>query len=170
MVENFGWPCFEGTLRQAGYDAADLSLCESLFTAAGAKAPFYRYGHTAKVFSDESCPTGSSSISGLAFTPPGSSPAGDELVARALELPLELPLPRPTELPWRRRRHLRSARPRVSGLTSSCASPRRTQAGWPTPTRIRLDPKTVALSFRSNPGGLNLTVSGSTAKTPSRAR
>jgi len=73
VVENFGWPCLEGSLRQAGYDGADVSLCESLYSAASAKVPFYRYKHTAKVFSEESCPTGSSSISGLTFTPPGST-------------------------------------------------------------------------------------------------
>ena len=34
-VENFGWPCYEGLVRQGGYDAANLSTCESLYAPAG---------------------------------------------------------------------------------------------------------------------------------------
>jgi hypothetical protein len=63
----------EGNGRQPGYDGADLSLCEGLYSGGSARAPLYTYAHTAKVFSEESCPTGSSSISGLAFTPPNST-------------------------------------------------------------------------------------------------
>ena len=37
-VENFGWPCYEGSPRQGGYDAANLNLCENLY-AAGAARP-----------------------------------------------------------------------------------------------------------------------------------
>ena len=37
---NFGWPCYEGPIRQAGYDAADLALCESLYAAGfGGRVP-----------------------------------------------------------------------------------------------------------------------------------
>jgi glucose/arabinose dehydrogenase/PKD repeat protein len=75
-IENFGWPCYEGAGRQAGYDSQDLPLCESLY-ATGATDPYYTYNHAGKVHSEESCPTGSSSISGLAFTPPGSTLPGD---------------------------------------------------------------------------------------------
>ena len=32
-VENFGWPCYEGPSRQAGYDGANLNICESLYSA-----------------------------------------------------------------------------------------------------------------------------------------
>ena len=72
-LENFGWPCFEGTGRHGAYDATDLSLCESLYSSNAVRPPYYRYKHSDKVFSEESCPVGSSSISGLAFTPPGST-------------------------------------------------------------------------------------------------
>jgi glucose/arabinose dehydrogenase len=68
-VTNFGWPCFEGTGRQGGYDGANLNLCESLYTAGGQKAPHYTYQHTAKVVTGETCPTGGSSTSGMAFYP-----------------------------------------------------------------------------------------------------
>ena len=76
-VANFGWPCYEGAPRQSGYDSANLNLCESLYTAgAGAVvAPYYAYHHSDKVVSGESCSTGSSSISGIAFYQGGSYPA-----------------------------------------------------------------------------------------------
>jgi glucose/arabinose dehydrogenase len=75
-VTNFGWPCFEGVGRQPGYDAANLNLCESLYTAGGQTDPYYTWNHTAKV-ANESCPTGSSASTGVAFYPgSGPYPAG----------------------------------------------------------------------------------------------
>jgi glucose/arabinose dehydrogenase len=72
---NFGWPCYEGNGRQSGYDAADLSLCENLYSTTEAKAPFFTYNHSAKVVAGETCPTGSSSISGLRFYDGATYPA-----------------------------------------------------------------------------------------------
>lgn len=78
VAENFGWPCYEGALRQPGYDAAGLDLCEDLYTeGAGAIAPpALTYNHASKV-ADETCPTGGSSVTGVAFYPDagGSFPA-----------------------------------------------------------------------------------------------
>jgi glucose/arabinose dehydrogenase len=66
-VENFGWPCYEGNPRQSGYDGANLSICENLYGQAGGHTqPYFAYHHADKV-STEACPTGSSSIAGLAF-------------------------------------------------------------------------------------------------------
>ena len=76
-IENFGWPCYEGTGRQPGYDGANLDICENLY-AAGAGAvnpPYYTYAHSAKVVPGESCPTGGSSTTGLAFYTGGSYPS-----------------------------------------------------------------------------------------------
>jgi glucose/arabinose dehydrogenase len=75
-VENFGWPCYEGVGRQPGYDGANLNICESLYAqGAGAVAsPYFTYNHNAQVVPGESCPTGSSSIAGLAFYPAGPFP------------------------------------------------------------------------------------------------
>ena len=68
-VTNFGWPCYEGSGRQGGYDSANLSICENLYAAgAGAvQAPLFAWNHSAKVVSGEGCPTGSSSAAGIAF-------------------------------------------------------------------------------------------------------
>jgi glucose/arabinose dehydrogenase len=75
-VENFGWPCYEGAARQPGYDGANLDICENLYSAgAGAvTSPYFTYNHSEKVVAGETCPTGSSSIAGLAFYPGGPFP------------------------------------------------------------------------------------------------
>jgi glucose/arabinose dehydrogenase len=69
VAENFGWPCYEGNGRQPGYDDANLTVCESLYSAgAGAhNTPYYTYNHSAKVVPTDPCPTGGSSIAGVAF-------------------------------------------------------------------------------------------------------
>src|SRR5262249_10589480 len=76
-IDNFGWPCYEGNARQSGYDAADLSLCESLYAqSAAVTAPYYQYAHSDQVAPNDPCPTGSTAIAGLAFAPSagGTSP------------------------------------------------------------------------------------------------
>ncbi len=68
VVENFGWPCYEGNPRQGSYDGANLSICENLYAAGNADTkPYHAYRHADKVVVGETCPTGSSSIAGLAF-------------------------------------------------------------------------------------------------------
>jgi glucose/arabinose dehydrogenase len=68
VVENFGWPCYEGAGRQSGYDGANLSICETLYGQAGAvTAPYHAYHHSNRVVEGETCPTGSSSIAGMQF-------------------------------------------------------------------------------------------------------
>jgi glucose/arabinose dehydrogenase len=70
-VTNFGWPCYEGSARQSGYDSANLSICENLYAAgAGAvQAPLFAWNHSSLVVPGETCPTGSSSAAGIAFEP-----------------------------------------------------------------------------------------------------
>jgi glucose/arabinose dehydrogenase/PKD repeat protein len=68
VVENFGWPCYEGAGRQAGYDGANLNICENLYgTPGAATAPYHAYHHSSRVVPNETCPTGSSSMAGLEF-------------------------------------------------------------------------------------------------------
>ncbi len=75
-ITNFGWPCYEGAARQGGYDAANLSLCENLYAdPAAVTAPVYTYNHADKVTPNETCPTGSSSITGIAFYRGGNYPS-----------------------------------------------------------------------------------------------
>ena len=71
---NFGWPCYEGAARQSAYDSLNLNVCENLYAAGSAAwtPPYYTYNHSAKVVTGETCPTGGSSISGLAFYTGGS--------------------------------------------------------------------------------------------------
>jgi glucose/arabinose dehydrogenase/PKD repeat protein len=74
VAENFGWPCYEGANRQSGYDNANLTVCESLY-GTGQTAPYYAYNHSAVVAPGDGCPTGGSSISGIAFETTGNYPA-----------------------------------------------------------------------------------------------
>jgi len=76
VVENFGWPCYEGNGRQGGYDAANLGICEDLYTAGSSAvtAPYFAYQHGAPV-AGETCPTNAgSSTAGLAFYTRGNYP------------------------------------------------------------------------------------------------
>jgi glucose/arabinose dehydrogenase len=75
VAENFGWPCFEGSGRQPGYDGANLNRCESLYSAGGQTGPFYAYNHSAKVDPADACAAGSSSISGITFENGSNYPA-----------------------------------------------------------------------------------------------
>jgi glucose/arabinose dehydrogenase len=66
-AENYGWPCYEGSSPQSGYQAAGLSLCQALYADGTARSPFFEYDHSSRVVPGESCPTGTAAISGLAF-------------------------------------------------------------------------------------------------------
>ncbi|MCB1015677.1 MAG: NPCBM/NEW2 domain-containing protein [Acidimicrobiales bacterium] len=74
-AENYGWPCYEGTARMPAYDGMDLDVCEALYREHGAvTGPMFAYDHADAVVPGESCPTGSSSISGIAFYEGGAYP------------------------------------------------------------------------------------------------
>jgi PKD repeat protein len=74
-VANFGWPCYEGAGTQSGYQSASLDICSRIYTAGTATGPYYTYSHSANVVSGDGCPTGSSSITGLAFYTGGTYPS-----------------------------------------------------------------------------------------------
>jgi glucose/arabinose dehydrogenase len=68
VARNFGWPCYEGTGRQPGYEAANLPICSALYAQANAVTPpYFAYSHSAGVVPNDPCPTGSSAIAGLAI-------------------------------------------------------------------------------------------------------
>jgi glucose/arabinose dehydrogenase len=72
---NFGWPCYEGAGRQQGYDAANLALCEALYSAGGHTAPYFAYRHKTSVSTNDDCDRGSSSVTGIAFYTGNGYPA-----------------------------------------------------------------------------------------------
>ena len=76
-VENFGWPCYEGQGRQSGYDSANLNVCENLYAqgAGAVTGPYFTYNHSSQVVAGDTCPTGSSSVSGIDFYEGGPYPA-----------------------------------------------------------------------------------------------
>ncbi|NJL29797.1 MAG: PQQ-dependent sugar dehydrogenase, partial [Thermoanaerobaculia bacterium] len=68
LVENFGWPCFEGGAHQSQYDLLDLDLCETLYAAPAVTAPFFAYQHGSPP-DPKRCdgPNNQASIAGLAL-------------------------------------------------------------------------------------------------------
>jgi len=75
VVENFGWPCYEGDSQQSGYASAGLGICQGLYNQSGSVTlPYYSYDHGNQIVPGESCPTGGSSITGLAFYTGGAYP------------------------------------------------------------------------------------------------
>jgi glucose/arabinose dehydrogenase/PKD repeat protein len=76
-VENGGWPCIEGPLPPPAWERLRLPICEALYAAgpAAVHPAYYSYAHTDKVVPGESCPSGSTSLSGLAFYEGGPYPA-----------------------------------------------------------------------------------------------
>ena len=75
VVENFGWPCYEGPARQGGYDGLNNNLCESLYTQGSAKPPYYAYTHNDPFPTGGDCPDNDAgSNGGIRFYPGGSFP------------------------------------------------------------------------------------------------
>jgi len=73
VVENFGWPCYEGTDTTSYASAA---LCTKLYEKPLAvTAPFYAFNHAQPVVPGDTCSAGGGSISGLAFYGAGGYPA-----------------------------------------------------------------------------------------------
>ncbi|MFK3984941.1 PQQ-dependent sugar dehydrogenase [Micromonospora sp. NPDC050397] len=70
-LRNYGWPCYEGNNPQSGYNSANLTLCESLYSAPAGTVtpPYYTYAHSQVVAPGDGCPTGGSAPSGVAFYP-----------------------------------------------------------------------------------------------------
>jgi glucose/arabinose dehydrogenase len=72
---NFGWPCYEGAGRQSSYDAANLNICENLYTAGTATGPYYTYQHGVSVVSGDGCALNNGSvISAIGFYASGAYP------------------------------------------------------------------------------------------------
>ena len=71
-------PATRASGQQSSYDNLNLNLCENLYAQRGRRdgSPVYTYNHSAQRSSPgETCPTGSSSITGLAFYTGSSYPA-----------------------------------------------------------------------------------------------
>ena len=78
VVENFGWPCYEGTAQQGGYKGVNLALCQSLYAKPQATTPpTYAWAHGQPAVPNDPCGTGAkgSSAAGIAFYQGGTYPA-----------------------------------------------------------------------------------------------
>ncbi|MEB2284902.1 MAG: hypothetical protein B6D46_12270 [Polyangiaceae bacterium UTPRO1] len=73
---NFGWPCYEGMGRQPLYESAGLARCAALYADPAATVPpYFTYKHNERMTAAESCGSGDSAITGLAFHSGGGYPA-----------------------------------------------------------------------------------------------
>ncbi len=72
IVENFGWPCYEGTSTTA---YGSTALCGRLAQQGSAVPPVLSYQHDQALVAGDSCATTGGSISGLAFYGGGTYPA-----------------------------------------------------------------------------------------------
>jgi glucose/arabinose dehydrogenase len=71
-VENFGWPCYEGSAT-TGYSA--FSICSLLYSDTTATTPpYFAYDDQSKVIPGDETGVGSGAISGLAFYDTGNYP------------------------------------------------------------------------------------------------
>lgn len=78
VVENFGWPCYEGSQRQGSYDALDLTMCEQLYETPGAVTqPFWAFTRGEQPDPD-TCTSQNAALSGVAFADKTSYPVGYE--------------------------------------------------------------------------------------------
>jgi glucose/arabinose dehydrogenase len=76
VVEDFGWPCYEGFPAEPDYDALNLSICENLYGNPGAVTdPFFVYNHSDPVVPGENCPINGSVISAISFYKGGRYPS-----------------------------------------------------------------------------------------------
>lgn len=72
--ENFGWPCYQGTEIQPGFDNANLTSCETL-SQGSVDFPFFTYKHAEELAPGDGCGTNRSSITGVAFYTGNSYPS-----------------------------------------------------------------------------------------------
>ncbi|HVM95371.1 MAG TPA: LamG-like jellyroll fold domain-containing protein, partial [Candidatus Acidoferrales bacterium] len=76
VIENFGWPCYEGPGLHIGYSDLQLEMCNTLFNSPGAVTyAHFSYRHLQPLFPGDQCSTDGSSISGLTFYAGGAYPA-----------------------------------------------------------------------------------------------
>ncbi len=68
VVENFGWPCHEGSARNTQWDNLNVDLCEELYAGqhGGVTSPRWAYRHSASPDAQR-CGNAGSAISGIAF-------------------------------------------------------------------------------------------------------
>ncbi len=69
-LPNYGWPCYEGGIRQPGYAGAGLTACSGLYSAGASavRAPSFTYAHATEVVPGDGCGvSGASAITGVAY-------------------------------------------------------------------------------------------------------
>ena len=72
---NYGWPCYEGTPQNGDALYVGLDMCQSLYSAGTAIAPYDAYDHQATLGPGDTCTSagGAAVISAIAFTAANSN-------------------------------------------------------------------------------------------------
>ena len=168
-------------VRQSGYDAANLNICENLYTAGtgAVQAPHFAWNHSALVVPGETCPTGSSSAAGIAFGP--TRRQLPERVPRSAVLRRLLPQLHLGDAPRRERRPRPapgSARsPRApptrctsrSGPAATSSTPTSTaapSAASPSPRQTSPRPRSITASPTTGPAPLTVSFNGTGSSDP----
>jgi glucose/arabinose dehydrogenase len=75
-VDNFGWPCYEGSARMPRYEGAEIWMCKWLYLGGPGevRTPYWSYRHGAEVRPGDRCEEArGSSVSGVTFAPADSA-------------------------------------------------------------------------------------------------
>ncbi|TFV66651.1 hypothetical protein E4P40_25140, partial [Blastococcus sp. CT_GayMR20] len=74
-MTNFGWPCYEGPVRNTEYDNTNLNICEGLYAANVDTKPYISYPHGGRMNAADNCATANgASASGVTFAKTTGSP------------------------------------------------------------------------------------------------
>jgi glucose/arabinose dehydrogenase len=75
VVENFGWPCYDGSQILPSVRDVGLGTCTAFYAQRGQTPPHFAYHHYSNIVEDDGCQPGNSAVSGLAFENGSSYPA-----------------------------------------------------------------------------------------------
>lgn len=75
VVENFGWPCYDGTEVLPSVRDVALGSCSSFYAQGGQNKPYFAYHHYSNIVENDGCAPGNSAVTGLAFEHGSSYPA-----------------------------------------------------------------------------------------------
>ncbi|MET0237259.1 MAG: LamG-like jellyroll fold domain-containing protein [Kibdelosporangium sp.] len=75
VVENFGWPCYDGGQILPSVRDVQLGSCTAFYAQRGETSPYFAYHHYSDVVEGDGCQPGNSAVSGLAFENGSSYPA-----------------------------------------------------------------------------------------------
>jgi glucose/arabinose dehydrogenase len=74
-VEDYGWPCYEGSVPQPLFQPIGLTMCNNLYSSGAATAPYFAYKQSGAVKTGDGCGTSGGAITAMTFYGNGNYPA-----------------------------------------------------------------------------------------------